>query len=265
MPRKRATRIKITQPPSDPIPVAEDVSIAHKNEQLSIFLQEYDCKVKNVLYEMEKKKTAIITLITTRFEQISQLNAKVAHMTLKEFADAGGTVESVRPMKRTSKLQMIDELKCAEAMKSLKTEESGLGIINEEDSEESVVLAKTLTAKTKNKSKKVAPSRLTRSKQTTPCSTTIRSVWGQTPLITPKFNPFLPLTPENERDIKPGERLMSLAGSPVRPFGKTPKLTVCQQVNKNDFAEELSNMGIDLTPGRAEKILELVSTKLAGK
>ncbi|KAK0058675.1 borealin [Biomphalaria pfeifferi] len=268
MPRKRTTRIKIASQPSKNIPLAQDLSITDKNEQLKVFLKDYDCKVKNTLQDLEKKKTAIIKFINARFEeQILNLPAVVANMTLKEYAEAGGTEEAVIKLKNTTRRQMLDELSWAGAMKSMKTEESGLSIISEEDSEGNEASTKTFKAKNKSKKGTMLPptSRATRSKLTTPCNSTTRSVWGQTPLITPKFNPYLPITPENERDIKPGERLMSLAGSPVRQLGKRQPTVCIEDVNKTEFAAGLAHIGIDLTPGRAEKILELVSTKLMKK
>ncbi|KAL5020959.1 hypothetical protein ScPMuIL_000114 [Solemya velum] len=40
------------------------------------------------------------------------------------------------------------------------------------------------------------------------------SGWA-TPLVTPKFDPRLPITPSQLRDAHPGEMLMSLDGSPL--------------------------------------------------
>lgn len=45
--------------------------------------------------------------------------------------------------------------------------------------------------------------------------------WGATPLVTPKFDPRLPVTPANQRRPKPDEVAMSLAGSPLNVDRKT--------------------------------------------
>lgn len=43
--------------------------------------------------------------------------------------------------------------------------------------------------------------------------------YGHTPIVTPKFDPRLPLTPALLREPKAGERIMSLSGSPIVNHG----------------------------------------------
>lgn len=45
--------------------------------------------------------------------------------------------------------------------------------------------------------------------------------WGATPLVTPKFDPRLPMTPGTQRRPKADEIAMSLAGSPLKVDRKT--------------------------------------------
>lgn len=74
--------------------------------------------------------------------------------------------------------------------------------------------------------------------------------WGATPAVTPKFNPRLPITPGLKRQPKPGEILMSLAGSPIevessakrqprRAQGKTLEIQIPEGGEYNAMLENL--------------------------
>ncbi|XP_061196341.1 borealin-like [Saccostrea echinata] len=59
-------------------------------------------------------------------------------------------------------------------------------------------------------------------KYMTPVNRTLADAgWSNTPLVTPKFDPRVPLTPAETRRAKPGEILMSLDGSPVQSNSHT--------------------------------------------
>ncbi|VDI01693.1 Borealin, partial [Mytilus galloprovincialis] len=60
------------------------------------------------------------------------------------------------------------------------------------------------------------PSSAYRNGYFTPVNRGLAAAGWDTPMITPKFDPRLPVTPTQMRDAKPGEQYMSLGGSPIR-------------------------------------------------
>ncbi|WAR13458.1 BORE1-like protein [Mya arenaria] len=76
--------------------------------------------------------------------------------------------------------------------------------------------------------------------------------WGATPMVTPKFDPRLPVTPAMKRQMQPDETLMSMAGSPVDPGRRTTvvaadgdkvNITVPESMHIGELQEFMSMLG----------------------
>ncbi|XP_059153352.1 uncharacterized protein LOC131939179 [Physella acuta] len=190
--------------------------------------------------------------------------SEIKNLTLKEFSEAGGTYDSVLAHCRKQKrLAQLDN----ELWKPVKGNAEYLECIDEEGEEptkQSDLAKKTPSSKPKRQGKNSAMPPPTNKnsvlRQVTP-STRMRTRYGQTPLITPKFDPNLPLTPENIRDVKPGERLMSLAGSPVQVEKVNKK--VYDVVDKKEIASGWTDIaGVELSPSTVGKMLQFVSNAI---
>ncbi|CAG5120961.1 unnamed protein product [Candidula unifasciata] len=301
MPRKRTTRLQSTKTHVKVESDDKGLTGKERTEQLQLFLRDYDSRVKTVLKDIEKKKRAMLAFIQTRFEQqISDLPFEIKDMTLEDFAKCGGTFEAalanVRAQAKNTTHNKFAEL---QNLKWNSTEEEKvLENIIEEGSEDTVpMFAQPTTVKAKVRSLKYlfegkmcflmfvfniqghrrsrcdlppsTPELPTMQTQEsplrfmTPVSKMSQPLWGPTPLVTPKFDPTLPVTPENSREAKPGERFMSMAGSPILV---TKNRRISEAVDKKEMAQQWSDIaGMDLTPTRVEQMLKAVAEKMNQK
>ncbi|XP_046552880.1 borealin-like isoform X2 [Haliotis rubra] len=97
-----------------------------------------------------------------------------------------------------------------------------------------------------------------RSRYRTPSQRSMATSGWETPLITPKFDPKLPYTPAGVRDPRPGERLLSITGSPVsNPADPAVKLTgKGLSFHINDI-DDLENADIDIPEDHIKKVLSV--------
>ncbi|GFO00436.1 Borealin-like [Plakobranchus ocellatus] len=269
MPRRRNTRAQ-TAPPKPThlelpgLKVTEDMTRKEKEEQLDIFFKDFDFKVKNSLrtlnFEATKAKLKMKGFFTKHLQQVP---APLLDMTLKDFAAAGGTFEAALKAK-----QEIDKAKIYTEINNRVgnlpvSKDDQLTAIEEESSEEQTHRKKEAAPKSSKPERKgITPAQRqsVRASKSRYASRTVKQGWLSTPAITPKFDPRLPQTPDNIRDVKPGERVMSLAGSPlnVREKRKKADAAAASQANIEDVCGQFSSIfGADLTPNRVERALRI--------
>ncbi|XP_078380728.1 borealin-like isoform X2 [Oculina patagonica] len=92
--------------------------------------------------------------------------------------------------------------------------------------------------------------------------------YSNTPMVTPKFDPRLPLTPALLREPKAGERIMSLSGSPIVNHGPTPNAQVFIPLGNGrtfhlNTTSHLSPSQPAVLNEAARKNVELLQQKLA--
>ncbi|GFS00498.1 borealin-like [Elysia marginata] len=208
--------------------VTAEMSKKEKEEQLEIFLKDFRYKVKHTLSTFRIEAARVKLRIRNLWDmQLQQIPSSLWDMTIKDFAAAGGTVESVLKRKEAMKDEIymkIDQRvgKIPSPLTSITEEGSDepLQQVEQATAVRKLTRAKRTTAARAASSAKVPAvrqsARASRSKFATPADRLPRGVWGPTPVVTPKFDPRLPVTPENIREMKAGERLMSVAGSPVK-------------------------------------------------
>lgn len=261
MPRRKTTRAKAPAKPKTDIPdlvITEEMSKAEKAEQMDIFVKEFQFKVKTMVKNHTRAAQQGKTRINMFWEtQLNQIPISLWNMTLREFVAAGGTVESV--LGRENKYATVD-----------KRIGMGFPAIEEESSDESQSQAQQAnpvlgTSRAKRTTALQAPdtlmgppvrrsARASKTKYATPANRLGRGVWGATPLITPKFDPRLPVTPDNIREMKPGERLMSMAGSPV--CERKTAVAAAANLNVEEVVGHISSLfGVNLSPGGLERAL----------
>nr|KAG5712975.1 hypothetical protein BaRGS_021769 [Batillaria attramentaria] len=207
MPRKRATRVNKRAKPKMPDgEVGADLEQEERQQRLDAFLKDFDMEVQNRLQNIEKEKIRLQHLIEKEINlQLSIIPLEVRNMNIMDFVAAGGTVDAA-----LTKLNGEDSFV-----------EPELETIRED-----FMASRTGMEKTSRKGKGAAKGKMpppsaalstvkkTRSRFQTPSTRRLPAVWD-TPAITPKFDINLPFTPGVARAPKNGERLMSLAGSPV--------------------------------------------------
>jgi len=254
MPKKRTTRAKatnISKPKENTPKVLSEKEEREKREQLELILKEFDSKANSYQKAIEKQKRAMLAFINQRYlRMIATIGPEIGSMTIKEFAEAGGTIDTATVyLKGKSNTKPID--KVAELQGLLLGPSRGLSRVAEEEGDDIYIKPEPVGRGTiKRTIKSVMPStagggrKSKRAGAATPLNTLNRNQWGQTPLITPKFNPNLPSTPDNIRGLRPGERHMSIRGSPVNM--------------DMDRIEKMMASEADLSPGRMEKVLEII-------
>ncbi|RUS90300.1 hypothetical protein EGW08_001898 [Elysia chlorotica] len=280
MPRRRTARTKAPSPKIEVpgLTVTDEMSKKEKEEQLEIYLKDFNFKVKNALrkfnVEVVRKKWRIKNFWDLHLQLIP---CNLRDMTLEEFAAAGGTLESVikhEDEKKDEIYMKIDERVgkfpahkgTTDKLGSIDEDGSGEYTQQDEDTANADKSKRPKRARTaKAPSTVMGPpvrqsSRASKSKYATPAAGGFtRGGWGATPAVTPKFDPRLPITPDNIREMKPGERLMSIAGSPVQVNGGRRKAVgAASNVDVGEVADHLSSIyGVDLTPGRLERVLRV--------
>jgi len=268
MPKKRTTRAKPAniQKPKDEGKQLTKKEEKERIEQLELMLKEFDFKAKNYSKNIEKQKRTTLTLITQRYQQLmAGYDHDIGNMTVREFFEAGGTFEKVQESNQEQQPSVESRVgsRVAELQNLLGILPTrGLDKVIEEDNDDSsdkedvrpVQAPANKKGKKQQKSTMRPPSTIkTKRGMGTPLNANSRLIYGQTPLITPKFDPNLPQTPDNIREQKPGERLMSIAGSPVmvdnrRTVGKSRQETI----------QVISELSQNLSPHRMESILNVL-------
>ncbi|KAK3799585.1 hypothetical protein RRG08_053213 [Elysia crispata] len=278
MPRRKTARTKAPSPKFEVpgLTVTKEMSKKETEEQLEIYLKDFHFKVKNTLRTFSIEAARVKLRIKNLWEmQLHQIPSNLWDMTLEDFAAAGGTVESVLKHTEGGKVDIYMRIK--KRFGNVPTpNDAYLSSIEEESSDEHTRQLEETTITRKNTRPKRTPgpktqstvmgppvrqsSRASKSKYATPAAGQTRGGWGATPAVTPKFDPRLPITPDNIREMKPGERLMSIAGSPVKVDDVKGKTVIgaATNVDVGEVAGHLSNIyGVDLTPGRLERVLRV--------
>ncbi|XP_071085384.1 borealin-like isoform X1 [Haliotis cracherodii] len=249
-PRKRTTRInKRAKPKAPEGDEGKSLTEQERERKLEVFLQDYDAKVETALKIMEDKINQLTKSVIVRLKgEIIQLPQKVREMTMDDFIASGGTVQCAleylemksqeqdtggfgRACPMSSQLVRTISQKRPNLLSETIMEEQGASPTPAQNRRKKAT-GRTTVKKSKHlqESSVYRPSAVMnsslRSKYRTPSQRSMAASGWETPLITPKFDPKLPYTPAGVRDPRPGERLLSITGSPVsNPADPAVKLT----------------------------------------
>lgn len=242
MPRKKAKaagRAKPVLPAGDE---GNGLSEQEKLEKLDAFLSDLDANVIEKKLKLEKLVKSVLNHVEACYTQeIKSLPSTIRQMKLCDFIALGGTLEAV--LSNPDLCEADDDfdpiqLQCFSTAKKAHTT-SRLNstrmheTISEEWTDENSIVKSTKKTSTVKKTKKgknssilsnisntmpppMAPPSAFRNGYYTPVNRGLSAAGWETPLITPKFDPRLPVTPAQMRDARPGEVYMSLGGSPIR-------------------------------------------------
>eukprot|EP00914_Ancora_sagittata_P023711 GHVO01046835.1.p1 GENE.GHVO01046835.1~~GHVO01046835.1.p1 ORF type:complete len:241 (+),score=33.56 GHVO01046835.1:86-808(+) len=211
MPRRRKT-VKTSRP----LKVNQDVDLGDveedvRKEKLRVLISDFDKEVERRLARYDEMEQQVLRKIDAAYRmELCKIPKHIRTMKVTDFLAAGGTFDAVA-MKNAEEL-----------VASLTSGPSGsqLGDIEEENNDPTAKKTTRAKAAGGKRRRAVAPPSTTRGlrslKMQTPANGPLAKATWATPMVTPKFNPNLPRTPENTRNPLPGEKIvMSLNGSPI--------------------------------------------------
>ncbi|ESO98316.1 hypothetical protein LOTGIDRAFT_231390 [Lottia gigantea] len=277
MPRKRTAKVSKRNKPKCPEgDEGKSLTEEERHEKLAVFTKDFDIKYQEKIKRMALDQQTLLNAIERKLHcQIMQLPACIKKMKLKDFIELGGTIEAALAESESapsmpSSLSISGKL--AQSISKLNPKILPTCEVIQEEGEPTPVAQKRTVRKNSNKSTTgtgvrkstrkrgtkgneslMAPPSVSRIRMT-PASRTMSTSGWPTPLITPKFDPRLPFTPGMNRDPKPGERILSLAGSPINnpqdgeKKSRTGKGRVRTLTVKNKVKEELENLVIPDSP-----------------
>ncbi|XP_048732218.1 borealin-like [Ostrea edulis] len=276
MPRRKLTRATKTRKTSR-VSDGNEVEITNKaeREKLETYLRDFDARVERKLQLFEQKRSNLFKLFRSfHHTEKLELGKTVLDMTLAEYAELSDP--KTEPEKENIK---ADDAQVEEEDEFLpdvpahlrrhfsRAKETNLNI-------QDTIMEDDVFTANGNKTNKKPDSGLRRlasvkscmpppspgmpfksrflgsaqKKFQTPLNRNLAdAVWSNTPLVTPKFDPRVPLTPAETRQAKPGEILMSLHGSPVHSNNHSNALKLKVKQKRNTV-----RLAIDL-PGETEK------------
>ncbi|XP_022335659.1 borealin-like [Crassostrea virginica] len=247
MPRRKVTRAAKTKKTSR-VSDENEVEISNKErEKLETYLKDFDTRVERKLQLFEQTRSSLFKKFRC-FHQAEKLNLgkTVLEMTLGEYAakltDFQTEVEKENVETDDPEMEAEDELfpdlPASVRRHFSRAKASNLNI------QDTIMEDDVFTENGNKTNKRALPesgfkkfatvrncmpppspsmpfkSRFLGSAQKkfqTPANRTLADAgWCNTPLVTPKFDPRVPLTPADTRRARPGEILMSMDGSPVQ-------------------------------------------------
>ncbi|CAH1780016.1 unnamed protein product [Owenia fusiformis] len=250
MPRRRHTKAlnnhdKPCTPTGDE---GKNLSIEDRRQKLKLLLEDYDNEVKVRVKSMRSDAKTIAKRINHALRlELIKLPMHIRGMNRLEFFNSGGNGNTSSKTEEISDIVKDVDSAIASTSAKIKTVHSNYETISEENEDQQQQatpaskrpLRKRAARKTKkgvleeSQSSNIAPSAPTAksSRRTktaaaaqfkTPAFKGGPSLVGfDTPAVTPKFDPRLPQTPGLVREPKPGERIMSLTGSPLSNARRT--------------------------------------------
>ncbi|KAH3778533.1 borealin-like [Dreissena polymorpha] len=233
MPRKRnttaaSTRAKPKLPPSDADELVNGLTYEQRKEKLTNIVHDFKLNVAELTKQYEEEMERMKKMVDKHFSQIMlKLSPRELQMTLEEYVEYLDAEEKdeIAPLPSTATSAILTEpplqrLQNIQSTLSKYKNRRAIDTIPEEgNSSETTTVKKTTRKKTVVKGKGVTfnADEPINSFVTPAAGSRNMSMlgWGATPMVTPKFDPRLPITPAMKRNVKPDELIMSMAGSPV--------------------------------------------------
>lgn len=273
MPRKRKTRLASQSRPKPTMPDGDegrDLEKSLRREKLRVLLQDFDTEVDSMRKKLKNDSDNIIRHMQVIYNcEIMKMPRELKEMKVTDYVAAGGLVDakSVLEIENLcqSVVKSIDDRVNAISSKSKKAVSASGG------SDGGTAKGRATRRPTTQRGRKALASNTSMNMGPPPPPTTGRTrrttrqrgklgetpaqfggpshMGWETPLITPKFDPRLPMTPATARGPKPHEQMMSLAGSPVMHKCDASK---CSTVyNRKQTVVKLGDKEVDLDQARS--------------
>ncbi|XP_045193435.1 borealin-like [Mercenaria mercenaria] len=233
MPRKRPTRAKTTRAKpklNDTDEVVNGMTAEERKAKLASITKDFDYNVENICTQYDEELEALQSEIEKHFYHIRcKLSSMELQLTVEKYIEFTLSEEEEKqdtvtmPMSRTtanipSSLQnsknALSKYKSRQMIETI-PEEGGSG--GQQTTTKRQGRKRVAANKGQGVTFNAEPLSSAQNNFITPAAQRnfATTGWGATPLVTPKFDPRLPITPANSRKVKPGEVAMSLAGSPL--------------------------------------------------
>ncbi|OWF39636.1 borealin-like [Mizuhopecten yessoensis] len=219
MPKKRATRMQgaKSKPKVQLDRVGEDLSEEEKGKKLDVYLQDLKIRVSEQNRKLAKDLENMLSLIDKKFLwDLSRLPIAVRKMTLEEFISCGGTVDLAEKHLDIQEDNMSSLTLSAMKIGKLSHLQPHIfeTISEEEGATPSCTFTQPRTAARRGRPAMNTP--MSHMMKTPAMGRSMSATGWETPLVTPKFDPRLPMTGNMKRAAKPGEIIMSMGGSPIQ-------------------------------------------------
>ncbi|XP_033117197.1 borealin-like [Anneissia japonica] len=269
-PRKRRTKLTTRAKPKLPHGEDDEMDGNERRSKMELLLTDFDLEVKNRLEQMQKEARKMCSIINTLFYiEMCKMNKDILHMPRKEFLAKGGSINEVALQEASQYVDSLsqhitkplqasisasktraDEIdsdmlppptkKTGKTKKVTKSKKKGKKSAPTEEADENLMPcpAQSLRRSSRKTSSAVTPAQQIRRKRNLPSN-----CWN-TPAVTPKFDPRLPVTP-GARKARKGERLMSMTGSPVIPAATDNRLSKDLKENILAVNDHIQNLNIE--------------------
>ncbi|KAI0219974.1 Borealin [Lamellibrachia satsuma] len=238
MPQKRRTKAVRHSRSKPNMPAGDEkfnLNAQQKKKKLDLLLKDFDAEVQERVASMREFTAQAGKHIETAYMvELLQIPKHLREMKVTDFLAAGGDVSKVAMMDARKIVEVIANSVASKVTQASLKEGSG----DKQTEDTATVQKKPRGGRKKNgttmKTNTMPPpsTRTRRARQlaTPACNQSASTKGWETPLVTPRFDPRLPMTPAMMRKPKPGERVitMSMAGSPLTNGPKTTSHNVAE-------------------------------------
>ncbi|XP_060077992.1 borealin-like [Ylistrum balloti] len=219
MPKKRATRLQNakSKPKVKVDSVGEELTEEEKSKKLDVYLQDLRIRVNEQNKKLDKDLENMLSLIDKKFLwDLSRLPIAVRKMTLEDFISCGGTVDLAEKHLDIREESMSSVALSARKIGKLSHLQPHVfeTISEEEGTTPGPTFAQPRTASRRGRPPLNTP--MSHMMKTPAMGRSMAATGWETPLVTPKFDPRLPMTGNMKRAARPGEIIMSMGGSPIQ-------------------------------------------------
>lgn len=244
-----------------------------RKAKMAVLIEDFEAEVerrRNAMLDLHQQMVQKVEAIFNM--ELVRVPTDVRKMEVSEFLAAGGTIDAASMASAERLLAPM-----VSSIPNMMCKTDTLDSILEEDEKPSSAKSKKGKSKQNTRENMAPPSTARtgrRTKMTTPLhSGSLKATGWETPLITPKFDPRLPCTPAMLREAKPGERIMSMAGSPISnkapaiPRTDVPIVTKVTTLLASDtddlsqIAQEVNPTELDMMRSFQKKINAIIKLK----
>ncbi|KXJ29781.1 Borealin [Exaiptasia diaphana] len=282
MPRVKRNRETRRKRPAMPEGDAEtSMTEDERRQKLDDYLQDFDVQVKSRIEQMKLQAKSIISSIKGAYHlELMKMPPNIRKMKLCDFYGSNRVPfedKTNAPMSKTP--AQSTRKKKAPKTEVAEPQTTGRSLRSTARKRKNVPESPSCKSKAKlQKTEMLAPTTSRRSTRknarsniqfvTPACQ--VRNI-AQTPFVTPKFDPSLPVTPALLREPKEGERIMSMSGSPLAniatPAHIAQVLVPIGNGQSLQFTSENSPSQVPRLNQQARKNLELLQSgfRMSGK
>ncbi|KAK3082688.1 hypothetical protein FSP39_002643 [Pinctada imbricata] len=233
MPRHRVKAVSSKKPLLPDGDEGKQLSREEKRAKLEIFLKDLDSRAEKFRQDFKTDYDKMCKLIEQAYTmEIARLPPAVREMKFVDFLACGGTVETaMEHLEKEKEKENNSSLTTATSLRTQRTV-SRTRVLSQKTMLTEAIPEEGSNMTVKTNTKTTSALRTPWNQFKTPMHRSIQQMGFETPLITPKFDPRLPVTPQVMRKQKDMEVVLSLGGSPLQ--------------SRHEELREMFNVDVDL-------------------